>query len=73
MSIQELDVIEITKDMVVETDEGTFITYAAGTRAAVLEVFGPPLRYLIEFVSADGSQVNRVFVEPSNVKKFDKI
>lgn len=70
MSIQEFDVVEITKDMVVKTDDGEFITYASGTRAAVLEIFKPPLQYLIEFVSADGSQVNQAFVEPSGIKKI---
>ncbi|MDA8441220.1 MAG: hypothetical protein M0Z55_02485 [Peptococcaceae bacterium] len=68
MSIQEFDVVEISKDIVVKTDDGEFITYATGSRGAVLEIFEPPLQYLIEFVSAEGSQVNQTFVEPSDVK-----
>ncbi len=68
MGIREFDVVEITKDVVVKSDDGAFITYAPGTHAAVLEVFRPPLRYLIEFVSSDGHNVNQAFVEPSDVK-----
>ncbi|KLU66314.1 hypothetical protein DEAC_c17130 [Desulfosporosinus acididurans] len=67
MGIREFDVVEITKDVVVKSD-GVVITYAPGTRAAVLEVFQPPLRYLIEFVSSDGSDVNQALVGPLDVK-----
>lgn len=67
MGIQEFDVVEITKDVVVKS-AGASVTYAPGTRAAVLEVFEPPLQYLIEFVSPDGRNVNQALVGPLDVR-----
>lgn len=61
MAIREFDVVEITKEVVVN-DDGVAHVYAPGTQAAVLDVFQPPLTYLIEFVSDDGYEVEQALV-----------